>query len=138
VFSVPGYRCRDPGSILGATRFFSLRNIGSGTGSTQPRDDKRGAISRKYLLRSRKPKSTAVGIRCTDHATPSIRKLLVLTSQTSGGRSAGIVRLRAKTTEFVCFVLYFDLSMRAYFLVLNQQINVFNCRKAIVESTLTA
>jgi hypothetical protein len=27
-----------PGSILGATRFF-LRSSGSGTGSTQPRDD---------------------------------------------------------------------------------------------------
>jgi hypothetical protein len=27
-----------------------------------------------------------------------------LTSPTSGGRSVGIVRLRAKATEFVCFI----------------------------------
>jgi hypothetical protein len=33
VVSVPGYRCRSPGSIPGATR--SSR---SGTGSTQPRE----------------------------------------------------------------------------------------------------
>jgi hypothetical protein len=38
----------------------------------------------------------AVGIRCADHATPSIRKKLALTSPTCGGRSVGIVRLRAK------------------------------------------
>jgi hypothetical protein len=31
------------------------------------------------------------GIRCADHATPSIRKKLALTSSTSGGRSVGIV-----------------------------------------------
>jgi hypothetical protein len=29
---------------------------------------------KKHWLRSRKPRLTAVGIRCTDHATPSIRK----------------------------------------------------------------
>jgi hypothetical protein len=38
VVRVPGYRSRGPGSIPGATRFF-LRSSGSGTGSTQPRDD---------------------------------------------------------------------------------------------------
>jgi hypothetical protein len=36
------------------------------------------------------------GIRCADHATPSNRKKLALTSPTSGGRSVGIVRLRTK------------------------------------------
>jgi hypothetical protein len=36
------------------------------------------------------------GIRCADHATPSIRKKLALTSPTSGGRSVDIVRLRTK------------------------------------------
>jgi hypothetical protein len=36
------------------------------------------------------------GIRCADHATPSIHKKFALTSPTSGGRSVGIVRLRAK------------------------------------------
>jgi hypothetical protein len=38
VVRVSGYRFRGPGSIPGATRFF-LRSSGSGTGSTQPRDD---------------------------------------------------------------------------------------------------
>jgi hypothetical protein len=46
VVRVPGYRFRGPGSISGATRFF-LRSSGSGTGSTQPREDNWGAISRK-------------------------------------------------------------------------------------------
>jgi hypothetical protein len=36
------------------------------------------------------------GIRCADHATPSIRKKLALTSPTGGGRSVGIVRLWTK------------------------------------------
>jgi hypothetical protein len=51
-------------------------------------------------LRCRKPRLTAVGIRCADHATPSTGKRLALTSQTSGGRSVGIVRLRTTATEF--------------------------------------
>jgi hypothetical protein len=38
VVKVPDYTFRGPGSIHGATRFF-LRSCGSGTGSTQPRDD---------------------------------------------------------------------------------------------------
>jgi hypothetical protein len=46
VVKVPGYRFRGLGSIPGAARFF-LRSSGSGTGSTQPRDDNWGAISRK-------------------------------------------------------------------------------------------
>jgi hypothetical protein len=48
---------------------------------------------------SRKSRLTAVGIRCADYATPSIRKFGI-TSPTSGGRSVGIVRLRAEATEF--------------------------------------
>jgi hypothetical protein len=43
---VPAYKSRGPGSIPGDTKFF-LRNSGSGTGSTQPRDDNCGAFSRK-------------------------------------------------------------------------------------------
>jgi hypothetical protein len=41
-----------------------------------------------------------VGIRRADHVAPSIRKELVLTSPTSGGRSVGIVRSRTQATEF--------------------------------------
>jgi hypothetical protein len=37
-----------------------------------------------------------VGICCADHATPSIRKKLALTSPASGGRLVGIVRLQTK------------------------------------------
>jgi hypothetical protein len=50
---------------------------------------------------------TAVGIRCADHTTPSIRKKLALTSTASGGRSVGIVRLRTNATEFI-FVCLFE------------------------------
>jgi hypothetical protein len=55
---------------------------------------------KKWRLGSRKPRLTAVGIRCADHATPSTRKKLALTSPTSGGRSVDIVRLRTTATEF--------------------------------------
>jgi hypothetical protein len=48
---------------------------------------------------SRKQRLTAVRIRCADHATPSIRKKLALTSLISVGRSVDIVRLRTKATE---------------------------------------
>jgi hypothetical protein len=41
-----------------------------------------------------------VGIRCADHVTPLYPQKLALTSPTSGGRSVGIVRSRAKDTEF--------------------------------------
>jgi hypothetical protein len=41
VVKVPGYRYRGPASIPGAARFF-LRSSGSGTGSTQPREDNWG------------------------------------------------------------------------------------------------
>jgi hypothetical protein len=41
-----------------------------------------------------------VGIRCADHATPSIRKKLALTPPTSGGRSVGIVCSQSKAMEF--------------------------------------
>jgi hypothetical protein len=47
----------------------------------------------KQQLLSRKPKLTAVGIRCADHTTPSMRKKLALTSPTSGCISVGIVVL---------------------------------------------
>jgi hypothetical protein len=43
----------------------------------------------------------AMGIHCTEHATPSIRKKLAVTSLTCGGRSVGVVLLRTKTTFFL-------------------------------------
>jgi hypothetical protein len=51
------------------------------------------------MVRSRKPRLTAVGIRCADHVTPSTRKIRHYFAD-SGGRSVGVVRLRTKTTEF--------------------------------------
>jgi hypothetical protein len=53
---------------------------------------------------SRKPRLMAVGIRCADHATPSIREKLALTS-TRDSRSVGIFRLRTKATELSIFSL---------------------------------
>jgi hypothetical protein len=54
---------------------------------------------KKWRLRYKKPRLTAMGIRCADHATPSTRK----TWPTSGGRSVGVVRLRTTATEFSFF-----------------------------------
>jgi hypothetical protein len=51
----------------------------------------------------------AMGIRCPDHATPSIRKKLALTLPTSGGRSVDTVRLRTEATEFSFNADAFDL-----------------------------
>ena len=41
-----------------------------------------------------------MGTRCADHVTPLYPQKLALTSPTAGGRSAGIVRVRTKATEF--------------------------------------
>jgi hypothetical protein len=43
---------------------------------------------------------TAVRIRHADHVALSIRKSLVLSSATSGGRSVGMVRSRTQATEY--------------------------------------
>jgi hypothetical protein len=45
-----------------------------------------------------------VGIRCADHATPSTRKGLALTSPISRRRSVCIVRLRTTATEFLSYI----------------------------------
>jgi hypothetical protein len=47
-----------------------------------------------------KTKITAIGIHHADYMAPSIRKKLVITSPTIGGRSVGIVRSRTQTMEF--------------------------------------
>jgi hypothetical protein len=51
-------------------------------------------LNEKVAAPVKKTELTAGGIRRADHATPSIRKKLVLTSPTCGGRSVCIVRLR--------------------------------------------
>jgi hypothetical protein len=79
-----------------------LRSIEPGTGSTQPSEDNWGANWKKSSGSGvEKPKLTAVGIRCADHATHLYPLKLVLTSPTSGGRSFGIVRWRTKAPEFL-------------------------------------
>jgi hypothetical protein len=68
---------------------FFLRSSGSGTGSTQPRDDSWGAISRKWRLRSRKPKLSIMGESLRWPRDTVYPLKLALTSPTSGGRSVG-------------------------------------------------
>jgi hypothetical protein len=48
-----------------------------------------------------------MGIRCIDHATPSILKKLAVPLPTSGGLSVGIVLSWTKATEFVLFLFIF-------------------------------
>jgi hypothetical protein len=47
-----------------------------------------------------KAENTAAEIRCADHSTPSIGKMLAGSSMTSGGRSEGIVLPSTQATEF--------------------------------------
>jgi hypothetical protein len=62
-------------------------------------------IARESIGSGLEIENTAVGIRCADHATSSIRKKLALTSPTRDGRSVGIVRSRTQATEFSSFVV---------------------------------
>jgi hypothetical protein len=48
----------------------------------------------------KKPRLTAVGTCCADHATPLYPQKSRHYFADSGGRSVGIVRLRTKATEF--------------------------------------
>jgi hypothetical protein len=65
-------------------------------------------VSTTEELLDRKVAAPAIGIRHADHATPSIRKKLAITSPTSCGHSVGIVRSRTQTMEF-SFSLVVDL-----------------------------
>jgi hypothetical protein len=47
-------------------------------------------LNEKVAAPVKKTELTAGGIRCADHATPSIRKKLALTSPTSGGRFSSL------------------------------------------------
>jgi hypothetical protein len=51
---------------------------------------------------SRKPRLTAMGIRCTDHATPT--RKVGNTLSTSGGHSVGIVCLRTKAMNIYIYI----------------------------------
>jgi hypothetical protein len=87
-----------------------LRSSGSGTGSTQPREDNWRAVSRKLWLRSRKPKLTTVGDSLRWPRVILYPLKLALTSPTSGGRSVGIVRACGlKPRSFFLFVFCFLL-----------------------------
>jgi hypothetical protein len=57
-------------------------------------------ISWKCVVRFRKQRLTAVGIRCANHVTTLYQQKLALTSPTGGGRSVGMVRSWTKATEF--------------------------------------
>jgi hypothetical protein len=82
-----------------------LRGSGSGKGFTQPREDNWGAVSRNWLLRSRKARLTARGDSLRWPRDTLYPQSLTLTSPTSCGRSGGIVRLRT-TGHLVCFFLF--------------------------------
>jgi hypothetical protein len=74
VVRVSGYRTKDPGFDSRPYQIF-WEVGGLKWGPLKPREDNRGATWMKQLwLRSKKPRLTAVGIRCADHATPSTRK----------------------------------------------------------------
>jgi hypothetical protein len=57
-----------------------------------------------YFTPAKKTEVTVAGIRRADHATPLYPLKLALTSQTSGGLSAGIVRSRTKATELLLLI----------------------------------
>jgi hypothetical protein len=76
---------------------------GSVTGSTQPREDNWGATWMKSKGSGMEdPRLTAVRTRCPGRATPLYPQKLVLTSPTSGRRSADIISLRTKS-HGACF-----------------------------------
>jgi hypothetical protein len=78
-----------------------LRISGSGTGSTQPREDDWGAT----WIEKQRPRFCKIEINESGDPLRWPRdtlypQKLALTSPTCGGRSVGIVRLRNKATEF--------------------------------------
>jgi hypothetical protein len=67
-------------------------------------------LKEKITAPAYRAENTAIGIRRADHASPSIRKKLALTSPTSGGPSVGIVGSRTQATEFVICLIIIDIS----------------------------
>jgi hypothetical protein len=62
-------------------------------------------LDRKVAPPVQKSENMAVGIRYADHAAPSIRKKLAVTSPTSGGRSVGRYSSPADSDHGVLFFL---------------------------------
>jgi hypothetical protein len=78
-----------------------LRNSGSGTGSTQPRQDNWGATWKESL--ENRINGRGDSLRWPRDTIDQLK--LALTWPTSGGSSVGIVRWRTKAPEFACFWL---------------------------------
>jgi hypothetical protein len=118
VVRVPGYRSRFPWFDSRCYQIF-WEVVGLEWGSLS-------LVRITEELHERK-RLRVVGIRCADHATPSIRKKLALTSPTSGGRSVGIVRLRTK--RHGVFFIAFRLSCFRKNLncIMRTQISIPNC-----------
>jgi hypothetical protein len=77
-------------------------------------------LDRKVAAPVWKTENTALGIRHTNHVAPSVRKKLVITSPTSGGRSVGIVRPRTQIMEFsFSFINKCDFVMKTLHLCSN-------------------
>jgi hypothetical protein len=96
VVRVLDYRSGGPGNISGTTRKIEL---GLQQGPFSLVNTTEELLDRKVAAPVQKTKIIAVGIRHADHVAPSIRKMLAITSPTSGGRSVGIVRSRNETME---------------------------------------
>jgi len=71
-----------------------------------------------------------VGTRCADHVTPLYPQKLALTSPTGGGRSVGIVRVRAKATEF--FGTIANEAMKCTFEIKKERFWDYECAKTNV------
>jgi hypothetical protein len=71
VVRVPGYRSRGPGSIPNATRFYEKWWVWNRVHSASL-VQMRSYLEEKVVDPVQKAENTAVGIRCADHAAPSI------------------------------------------------------------------
>jgi hypothetical protein len=94
----------------------------------------------RQRLRSRKPRLTAVGSRCSGHAIPLYPQKLALTSPTSGGRSGAIIRLRPEGHGVIFVGLqklcpFTEILSDGTFLILRMSglCCATACKKAIVE-----
>jgi hypothetical protein len=70
-------------------------------------------LDRKVAAPVYNTENTAVGIRHDDHVAPSIRRMLAITSPTSGGRSVSIIRSWTQTMKFsLCFCFKFCIDVK--------------------------